>query len=49
MRYTYPHTIDNGSGEQITFLRIVTDATGEWLEVENWQANIKSLRMLRNR
>ena len=35
MRYTYPHTIDNGSGEQITFLRIVTDATGEWLEVEN--------------
>ena len=35
MRYSYPHTIDNGGGEQITFLRIVPDTQGDWLEVEN--------------
>ena len=33
--YTYPHTIDNGSGERITFLRRVTTPDGERLEVEN--------------
>jgi mannose-6-phosphate isomerase-like protein (cupin superfamily) len=32
---TYPHTIENGGGERITFLRRVSDATGERLEVEN--------------
>lgn len=35
MRYSYPHTIDNGGGEQITFLRLVPDTQGDWLEVEN--------------
>lgn len=35
MQYSYPHTIDNGGGEQITFLRIVPDTQGDWLEVEN--------------
>jgi quercetin dioxygenase-like cupin family protein len=34
-RYTYPHTIDNGAGEQITFLRKVPKHRGERLEVEN--------------
>ena len=29
--YTYPHTIENGAGERITFLR----RTGDRLEVEN--------------
>jgi mannose-6-phosphate isomerase-like protein (cupin superfamily) len=31
----YPHTIDNGSGDRITFLRRVSDAAGDRLEVEN--------------
>lgn len=35
MRYQYPHTIDNGHGEKITFLRRVSDPQGDWLEVEN--------------
>ena len=35
MRYTYPHTIDNGAGERLTFLRRVPGAAGERLEVEN--------------
>ena len=35
MRYTYPHTIENGHGEQLTFVRLVKDREGEWLEVEN--------------
>ncbi len=35
MRYTYPHTIENGHGEQITFVRLVKDPAGDWLEVEN--------------
>ena len=30
--YTYPHTIDNGAGEQLTFLR----RDGDRLEVENF-------------
>jgi len=32
---TYPHTIENGAGERLTFLRRVGDAAGERLEVEN--------------
>lgn len=31
----YPHTIDNGSGERITFLRRVSGPDGERLELEN--------------
>lgn len=34
-RYTYPHTIDNGAGEQLTFIKKVKDAEGDYLEVEN--------------
>jgi len=34
-RYSYPHTIDNGSGERLIFLRRVSSAHGERLEVEN--------------
>ena len=34
-RYSYPHTIDNGAGEQITFLRRVPGASGDRLEGEN--------------
>jgi mannose-6-phosphate isomerase-like protein (cupin superfamily) len=33
--YTYPHTIDNGAGESITFLRRVPGANGERVEGEN--------------
>lgn len=34
--WTYPHSIENGpGGERLTFLRRVTDAEGELLEVEN--------------
>jgi hypothetical protein len=32
---TYPHSIENGAGERITFLRRVQDAAGERLEAEN--------------
>lgn len=34
-RHTYPHTIDNGAGERIAFLRRVPGATGERVEGEN--------------
>ena len=34
-RYSYPHTIDNGAGERITFLRRVRGASGDRLEGEN--------------
>jgi uncharacterized cupin superfamily protein len=34
-RYTYPHTIDNGAGERITFVRRVPGALGDRLEGEN--------------
>jgi uncharacterized cupin superfamily protein len=34
-RYTYPHMIENGSGERLTFLRRVPGAMGDRLEVEN--------------
>ena len=33
--YTYPHTIENGAGERLTFVRRVRDPDGESLEVEN--------------
>ena len=33
--YTYPHTIENGAGERLTFVRRVPGATGDRLEVEN--------------
>lgn len=35
MRFTYPHTIDDGAGERLTFLRRVPGARGDRLEVEN--------------
>ena len=34
--FTYPHTIDNGLGERITFLGRNTTPDGETLEVENF-------------
>lgn len=34
-RHSYPHTIDTGAGERITFLRRVAGATGERVEGEN--------------
>ncbi len=34
-RYTYPHTIENGGGERITFIRVVPGTTGDRLEVQN--------------
>jgi uncharacterized cupin superfamily protein len=34
-RYTYPHTIDNGAGERITFIRKVAGTAGDRLEGEN--------------
>ena len=30
--HTYPHTIENGFGEQLTFLRVVRDHNGDRLE-----------------
>jgi quercetin dioxygenase-like cupin family protein len=33
VKYTYPHTIESGGGEKITFQR-AKDAEGEYLEVE---------------
>lgn len=33
--YSYPHTIENGGGEELTFIRIVKDPNGDYLEVEN--------------
>jgi len=35
MRYTYPHIIDNGAGEQITFVQFKDDGKGGMLEIEN--------------
>ena len=34
-RFTYPHTIDNGHGERITFLRRVGTPDGDLLEIQN--------------
>jgi quercetin dioxygenase-like cupin family protein len=33
--FTYPHTIDNGAGERLTFLRRVPGRAGDRLEGEN--------------
>jgi hypothetical protein len=33
--YTYQHTVENGAGERITFVRRVRDPAGDRLEVEN--------------
>lgn len=35
MQYNYPHTIENGAGESLTFKRLVNDPAGNWLEIEN--------------
>lgn len=35
MRYEYPHTIDNGQGEELTFVEVVTDEAGPVLRVSN--------------
>jgi quercetin dioxygenase-like cupin family protein len=35
MRFTYPHTIENGSGEEITFVRLIENEAGGMLEVTN--------------
>jgi quercetin dioxygenase-like cupin family protein len=35
MKFEYPHTISNGHGEEITFVRLVKDTEGDWLEVRN--------------
>ena len=35
MTYSYPHTIENGAGEQLTFIAIKQGPDGEYLEVEN--------------
>jgi len=35
MNFTYPHTIDSGHGEVLTFLRRVNGPSGDLLEVEN--------------
>ncbi len=32
---SYPHTIENGAGERLTFVRLVSDPDGDWLDVEN--------------
>jgi uncharacterized cupin superfamily protein len=34
--YNYPHTIENGAGERLTFLRRVPGATGDRIEAENF-------------
>ena len=34
-RYSYPHSIDDGAGERLTFLRRVPGRSGDRLEVEN--------------
>ena len=37
-RYSYPHTIEDGAGERLTFLRRVAGPNGDRLEVENFVA-----------
>jgi len=34
-QFNYPHTIESGGGEQITFVKLVKDEAGDYLEVEN--------------
>lgn len=36
MQFEYPHTIENGNGEKITFLRLTKGPAGDRLEVENF-------------
>lgn len=36
MQYNYPHTVENGAGEQLTFVNHVKDETGDYLQVENF-------------
>jgi quercetin dioxygenase-like cupin family protein len=35
MKYTYPHKIDNGGGEELTFVRNIVNEAEQILEVEN--------------
>jgi quercetin dioxygenase-like cupin family protein len=35
MKYTYPHVIENGAGEQLTFVKFVPNDQGGQLEIEN--------------
>ena len=35
MKYSYPHTIDNGHGEELTFVKRINNENGGLLEVEN--------------
>lgn len=35
MTYNYPHTIESGGGERLTFVRHVESEDGDYLEVEN--------------
>ncbi len=35
MKFRYPHTIDNGGGEELTFIRRVDNDSGGMLEIEN--------------
>lgn len=34
-QFNYPHTIESGGGEKLTFVRRVNDGTGDYLEVES--------------
>ena len=36
MKFTYPHIIENGGGERLIFKRLINDADGDWLEIENY-------------
>lgn len=35
MKYSYPHTITNGGGEELTFVNLIENESGGMLEVEN--------------
>jgi mannose-6-phosphate isomerase-like protein (cupin superfamily) len=35
MQFQYPHTIENGGGERLTYKRLVKDPDGDYLEIEN--------------
>jgi uncharacterized cupin superfamily protein len=35
MKYSYPHIIDNGHGEVLTFVKFVSNDTGGFIEIEN--------------
>lgn len=35
MRYAYPHTIENGQGEELTFIEVTSDKRGPVLRVSN--------------